>query len=321
MLDNVDQDLLHALQRAPRASFRDLGAEVGVSEQTAARRYRALRRAGVLRVVGLINPAVRGHVHWVARIRCRPAQVPALGDALARRPDVAYAMLTSGGTEIICIINAPVHSRQDDLLGQLPKSTSVLDLSIDLLIHPFGLPGLPGWTGYGGQRTPRQKPARTADVPSGAVTDEDGPLLAALAEDGRATHTELADLIGWSKTRVARRIEALESTGSLYYGVDMLPERLGYHLNAALWLQVTPDRLEAIGEELADHDEVAFAAATSGNHNLMAIAICQDAEDFYRYLTTRIAALPGITGYQVSIRVRRLKQAASLIAHGRLVPP
>lgn len=54
---------------------------------------------------------------------------------------------------------------------------------------------------------------------------------------------------------------------------------------------------------------------------MMAIVICRDAEEFYRYLTTRLAATPGVDAYGVSIRVRRLKQAASLISHGRLVPP
>ncbi|MDH6572390.1 hypothetical protein M2160_007411 [Streptomyces sp. SAI-117] len=46
-----------------------------------------------------------------------------------------------------------------------------------------------------------------------------------------------------------------------------------------------------------------------------------DLEDLYRYLTTRVAAVSGIDAYSVSIRVRRLKQAAPLIAHGRLIPP
>jgi DNA-binding Lrp family transcriptional regulator len=321
MPDAVDIEVLRALQRVPRASFREIGAMAGVSEQTAARRYRALRRDGVARVVGLVNPAVRGHAHWVARIRCRPAHVGPLADTLAHRHDVAYAALASGGTEIICILTAGVDSRQDDLLRYLPKATSVLDLRIDLLIHPFGLPGMPGWTGFA-HRCPENRDRATVPASSSAgVAGEDKPLLDALAEDGRATHTELAETTGWSASRVARRLETLESAGSLYYGVDLLPERLGYHLNATLWLRVTPAHLESIGDELADHPEIAFAAATSGEHNLFATVICRDAEDFYRYLTSRVAALPGINGYQVSIRVRRLKQAASLIAHGRLVPP
>lgn len=105
--DDVDRKILHALQCAPRAPFRRIGEVTGVSEQTAARRYHALRRSGVMRVIGLVNPAVYGQAHWVARIRSRPDRVGPLADSLAKRPDIAYANLASGGSEIICMIRSP----------------------------------------------------------------------------------------------------------------------------------------------------------------------------------------------------------------------
>ena len=328
MMDEVDAKILRALQCAPRAPFRLIGEMAGVSEQTAARRFHALRRDGVMRVVGLIDPAVHGNARWVARIRCRPDRVGPLADALTRRPDIAYAGLASGGSEIICIISAPVHVTRDDvLLRQLPKSASVLDVSIDLLIHPFGTSGPSDWTGYGGHLTPdqiRQLVGDRPDMPTGPpvrLTDEDTPLLDALAEDGRATHTQLADVTGWSTARVARRLEALENSRALAYDVELLPARLGFALNTTLWLRVAPAHLERVGEELADHDEVAFAAAISGDSNVMVVVICRDTEDLYRYLTTKVATVPGIDGYGLSIHVHRLKQATSLISRGRLVPP
>lgn len=327
MADEIDRKILRALHHAPRASFRMIGEVAGVSEQTAARRYQALRREGVMRVVGLVNPEAHGLARWITRIRCRPDRVAPLADALTRRPDIAYVGLASGGSEIICMIHSPVDAARDDiLLRQLPKAASVLDVSIDLLIHPFGTNGFSGWGGYGGHLTPEQVDLLTADRPPAPAEPhdppgaEDTPLLDALAEDGRTTHTQLAELTGWSTARVARRLAALESSGALSYGVDLLAERLGHHLNATLWLRVTPAHLHRVGEELAAHDEVAFAGATSGDHNMMVVLTCRDAEDLYRYLTTRVAAVPGIDAYSVSIRVRRLKQAASLIAHGRLVP-
>ncbi|MDH6450859.1 DNA-binding Lrp family transcriptional regulator [Streptomyces sp. SAI-149] len=326
--DEVDRKILHALQCAPRAPFRRIGEAANVSEQTAARRYHALRRSGVMRVIGQVDPAVYGQVHWVARIRSRPDRVGPLADSLAKRPDIAYANLASGGSEIICMIRSAVEAHRDDvLLRQLPRSASVLDVSIDLVLHPFGETGTSEWTGYGAGLTPDQVRRLTGDrppTPAGPPrppTDEDTPLLDALAEDGRTTHTRLAELTGWSNARVARRLEALEASGTLSYDVELLPERLGHTLNATLWLRVAPAHLKQAGEELAGHAEVAFAGAISGRHNLMASVICRDAEDFYRYLTTDVAAIDGIDGYEVSIRVRRLKQAASLIFHGRLVHP
>ena len=64
VLDSVDHQLLHAVGVNARASFRLIAGVLGVSEQTAARRYRRLRDAGVVRVLMLPppEPADRGQL-------------------------------------------------------------------------------------------------------------------------------------------------------------------------------------------------------------------------------------------------------------------
>lgn len=328
MLDPMDSRILHAVQCAPRLSFRQMGEVVGVSEQTAARRFRALRRTGAMRVLGLVNPRVYGTAQWITRIRCRPGRVGPLVDALVRRPDVAYAHLASGGAEIFCVIRSPLDVQHDDvLLNRLPGSTSVLDISIDLLIHSYGSPGSVEWTGYGENLDPELVRRLIAERPSPAPghppppARADAPLLDALAQDGRTTHTRLAEMTGWSLSRVARRLESLESSGTLVYDVELLPERLGHSVNATLWLRVAPAWLDRVGEEIARHQEVAFVAAVSGDHNLMVIVRAQTPEDLYRYLTTRVATILGVDSYGISLRARRLKQAVSLVSRGRLIHP
>ncbi|MFJ8431971.1 Lrp/AsnC family transcriptional regulator [Kitasatospora sp. NPDC094019] len=333
MYDDLDRRIIHGLYCAPRVSFRRLGEVVGASEQTVARRYNALRRDGVMRVVGLSNPVSQGQVEWITRLRCRPDAAGPVADSLARRPEVGYASVASGGSEIICTIRSAADTGRDDvLLRQLPKAASILDMSVDLLLHQFSPPGTAGWAGgrraltdeQVGQLTARRPvpvPVPVPPVPTPASTDADRPLFEALAEDGRASHTRLAQATGWSATRVARRLETLEAAGSLTYGIDILAERLGYDLNAVLWLQVDLPGLHRIGEELARHEECPFVAATSGRHNLMAVVICEDTPAFYRYLGSRLAGVEGIRGYEISIRARRLKQSVSLVHHGRLIHP
>ncbi|MEU8538416.1 AsnC family transcriptional regulator [Streptomyces sp. NPDC048717] len=346
MYDALDREIIHGLYCAPRSSFRRLGEVIGVSEQTVARRYSALRRDGVMRVVGLSGPAAQGRAEWITRLRCRPDAAGPVADSLARRPEVGYASIASGGSEIICTIrSAPGGGRDDVLLRQLPKAASILDMSVDLLLHAFSRPGTAGWAG--GKRSLSEEqvrqltarrpaladpvpdpapagatsaaPAPAPAGPSTVPTDEDRLLFAALAEDGRASHAHLARVTGWSAARVARRLEVLEAAGSLTYGIDILAERLGYDLNAILWIQVDLPDLHRIGEELARHDECAFVAATSGRHNLMAVVICEDTPAFYDYLSSRLARVEGIRGYEISVRARSLKQSVSLIHHGRLV--
>ena len=53
----------------------------------------------------------------------------------------------------------------------------------------------------------------------------------------------------------------------------------------------------------------------------MAIAICRDTDDLYRYLSEELGQIAEIVSYEVNIRTQRLKQHGSVIAHGRLINP
>ncbi|WP_406815361.1 Lrp/AsnC family transcriptional regulator [Mycobacterium sp. M23085] len=329
MIDELDAQILHALQLAPRVSFRRIAAVVEATEQTVARRYHRLRRDGVVRVVGLENRWVEGDASWVCRMRAAPDRISQLADALVRRPDVSHANVLAGWTDLVCVIRAPLGDTREDLLLQLlPRTTSVTDITIDLLLQSFGQPASAPWTGYGRRLSDRQAAEILAErtspascTPQVLPTAADRPILEALAEDGRTPQSKLAARTGWSVARVGRRIAALEGCGALVYDVDVLPERLGHRLSAMLWLTVAPRDIQRVGERIAAHDHIAFAGAVSGTKNLIAVAICRDADDLYRYLTEQLGQIGEILGYEVNIRTQRLKQHGSLVAHGRLINP
>jgi DNA-binding Lrp family transcriptional regulator len=159
---------------------------------------------------------------------------------------------------------------------------------------------------------------RSSDPTPGVPTADDLHLLDALVQDGRGSHAELARATGWSVARVARRLAALESSHTLLCDVDLLPERLGYQLNAVLWMTLSPEHTHAVGTELAPHDQIAFVAATTGPRNVMAVALCRNEHDLYRYLSGPFAAVGHIAAYEISVRTELLKQSASLVSHGRL---
>lgn len=262
-----------------------------------------------------------------------------LASSLARRREVAFAYVASGGAEIICLIRAPLGVAGEEAIAKtFPARASVTDVSVDLILHAFD-PGHPAsrWTGFGGHLSGRDRDLLSAaagagdDTPEGPeqddtagdgrLTADDAMLIDALVQDGRRAHRELARICGWTVGRVRRRLRALERAGALFYDVEILPDRLGFDLSATLWLTVTPSALDLVGTELAAHDEVAFAAAISGEQNLMVSVICRDTAHFYDYLRSRVAVIEGVTGYSVSIRMRRLKQNASLVVQGRLIQP
>jgi DNA-binding Lrp family transcriptional regulator len=113
-------------------------------------------------------------------------------------------------------------------------------------------------------------------------------LLAELGRDGRASHTELAEVTGWSPSTVARRIDPLRTTAALFFD-DAL---LGVTTAALLWMSVPPADLDRVATTLAGHPELAVVAATTGPTNLLATVLCPDAEALHHYLTHRLARTP-----------------------------
>jgi DNA-binding Lrp family transcriptional regulator len=272
-LDDVDRQLLHALIMAPRASFRQLAGVLDVSDQTIARRYRRLAETAGLRVFGLVDGQRAGWVDWLVRLQATPGSAQRIADTLASRPDTRWVRLYSGGTEIVCTLQA----------------TGLSPAQLDALHAAVPPPG-PARVqpAHGGA------PADPGDLAGPALRPEDDLLLAELARDGRASVADLSAATHWHESTVRRRIDELRQAGLLYFDIDVDETYLGIRANVMLWLKVEPASLDAAGRALAGHQEIPFAAATTGTTNLVASAVFPGTRQLYAYLTTRLSDLPGL---------------------------
>jgi DNA-binding Lrp family transcriptional regulator len=323
VIDAMDQRIVHAVQVDGRAPFSRLAAVLGVSEQTVARRWRRLRADGVVRVLGL--PAPDGvQPHWFVRVRVQPAAAGAVGDALARRPDVSWVNITSGGAEITFATRPPTERQRDALLlDRLPRTVQVLGLDAFSVLNDW-VGGAYEWTAFDDPLDDEQV-AALAPVTrpgSGPVSPEpdDAPLLAALAVDGRLSWAELAAVTGWSESRAARRVEALRASGALYFDVEIALELLGRRVEALLWLSVAPADIDRVGEALARAPETAYTAALTGPANLVVAVAARDNRSLYRFVTEQVGQLP-VRSIETSPVLRRVKQAGSRMDGARLTEP
>jgi DNA-binding Lrp family transcriptional regulator len=316
LLDTIDRQIVHILAIEPRASFRVIADVAGISDQTAARRYRRLTEAAGLRILGVPDGSRLGWTDWFVRLQTTPGGADSIAEALARRPDTQWVRLASGGTEVVCTLQARSPEQRDALfLHGLPGSRRVVQITAHSILHDF----TPGpWQGICralsvaqlaklGQPVPRRVPAAR-----GALLAEDEPLLAELARDGRASNAALAAAIHWHESTVRRRIDELRRAGLLYFEVDLDNQVFGLNTQAMLWLSVEPARLNEVGSAMAGHLEVPFAAATTGPTNLLSSALFRDSEHLYEYLTGKLAALPGVTSVQTTPIIRTLKRTGSV---------
>jgi DNA-binding Lrp family transcriptional regulator len=330
LLDAIDRQIVHILTIEPRASFRTLADVAGISDQTAARRYRRMAESAGLRVLGVPDGSRLGWTDWFLRLQTTPGGADSIAEALARRPDTRWVHLASGGTEIICTVQARTEEQRDALfLRGLPGSRRVVQITAHSILHDF-TPGpwreatralspaqfalLAGGTppqdppAHGGAARPPipPRPAR------GSLLPEDEPLLKELARDGRASTAALAAAIHWHESTVRRRIDELRRSGLLVFELDIDNRVLGLNEHALLWLSVEPARLGEAGNALAAHPEIPFAAATTGPTNLVASAVLRDTRHLYEYLTGPLAALPGVSSVQTAPIIATFKRTGSV---------
>ncbi|MEU4658726.1 AsnC family transcriptional regulator [Streptomyces sp. NPDC023723] len=311
--DQLDLRLLNALEVHGRASFSRLGAVLGVSDQTVARRYRRLCAEGGLRVVAVRDAQVLGHDQWTLRLRCVPDAAAAIAEALAKRPDTNWIGLASGGTEVICGTRPrSLGDRDDLLLGKLPRTPRVLEIRAHQMLHRFH-GGPTGWLRKFDVLTAEETAALAAPAVDPAagparITPEDEPLIAVLERDGRAGYPELQRATGRSESAVKRRLAALFGSGALYVDVEYDSALLGFPVVAVLWITAGPAALHRVGETLAGHPEIAHAAATAGPSNLVATAVARSTADLYAYLSGPLGHLRGVRHVEASPFLRRIKQ-------------
>jgi DNA-binding Lrp family transcriptional regulator len=325
MIDAIDRQIIQVLSLQARAPFRTIAEVVGVSDQTVARRYRRLRDMAGLRVLGVVRAAQAGWVDWMIRLQTTPGGAGPIADALARRPDTRWVRLFSGGTEIVCVVQARTAEQRDALfLRGLPGSRRVVQISAQATLHTFSPVAWSGLTGA-------LSPAQLAKLPSPPVSlaeqdprglepaglrEGDDVLLAELVRDGRASNSALAAATHWHESTVRRRIAELTGTGLLYFDVDFDDSMYGIGVSAMLWLSVEPARLAEAGTMLAAMPEIPWAGAMTGTHNLAASGLFRDTEHLYNYLTGPLAALPGVRSVETAPTIGTFKRSGGLLAAG-----
>jgi DNA-binding Lrp family transcriptional regulator len=315
VLDDLDRALVHALHIDGRAPFARIAEVLGVSTQTVTRRYQRLRREAGLRVVGLTTPGQTADSRWMVRLTAAPTTAGDIARSLARRPDTSWVRLTSGGTEIVAIVTAPMAggSWPALVLHDIPRTASISTVSAHALLHTY-LGGLTTWPGrtQALDRAQQDRLGRPAPVVEGAperveLNAGEQRMLAVLTRDGRAAYGELAAATGWSAATAARRLSDLRDRGVIFFDVEIDDTHLGVATRTMLWLSVAPADLDATARAIAGHAEVAFVAAITGTYNLAAQVLSSGPAALHGYLTGPLADLGAIRAIETTPVLQTLK--------------
>jgi Lrp/AsnC family transcriptional regulator for asnA, asnC and gidA len=101
-MDGLDQRILAALQKDGRKPFTHIATDVGVSETTVRTRYSQLLRNGVVRVIGILDPAALGfRAPAVVGVSVEPGRAAAVAEAIHKLAEVRSLVATLGSFDLI----------------------------------------------------------------------------------------------------------------------------------------------------------------------------------------------------------------------------
>jgi len=137
--DALDKMILLELQRDGRAPFTSIAARLQVAEGTVRKRVNRLVERGVLRLVGIIDPARVGRtIQAIVGIRVGDGHVEQVVEHLRSLPQVRYLGVTAGAYDLI--IEVVVSSNEDlyqFLTNQLRQVPGVAASDTSLILKVF----------------------------------------------------------------------------------------------------------------------------------------------------------------------------------------
>ena len=124
-IDANDSGIIRELQRDGRASFRDIGKRLGLSERTVSKHYSRLVDERALQVIAVGNPLHLGFgaVAWLGVTLSEGADLEHAADLLGRVPGLDYVVVPSGRYDLLCEL---VCRNSEDLLATLDNDVGAI---------------------------------------------------------------------------------------------------------------------------------------------------------------------------------------------------
>lgn len=146
-------------------------------------------------------------------------------------------------------------------------------------------------------------------------TDRD--IIRLLADDARASYSEISKKIGVSVGTVRNRMTRLRESGALHLNLWLDPNRVGLGVNATCMFRVRAGKLDDVVSALVDLDSTGYIAVLAGDQDLVVDTFCRDIPHFNDVLQHQFQTIDGVESV-TSYVVTEIKYQSTLNLVGML---
>jgi len=126
------------------------------------------------------------------------------------------------------------------------------------------------------------------------LDEKDREILRLLSSNSRLSYSELARKIGLSDVAIIKRIRKLEQSGVIKkYTILVDPSKLGYKVVSITGIDVEPEHLFNVLNNLKEKKYIRYLALSSGDHDLVAIIWARDNDEAVK-IHNEISGMEGV---------------------------
>ncbi|WP_031470227.1 Lrp/AsnC family transcriptional regulator [Sciscionella sediminilitoris] len=311
-LDEVDLDLVAALQHAPRAPFDVLARAIGVSARTVTRRYTRLVEDDLLRVIceldwSLLAEGVPVNV-W---LDTEPGASHEVATALAARTDTTFVSICSGRGDVYTVLHGMTRKATTTALTtELPRIAGIRSIRSEWVLRRL--------TSSAAWRLPRLGKEQRTALSDHSITErgqrhqELDPLERNLAEllrtDARTPYSEIARSLEITESRARRTATALFDSGMLRPRVEIDPHQLGYQTEVVLSISCPPHAADELTTTLRTHPATRFLGLVAAKPTLTWDGVFHNEDELADFLTADIGSHQAVTALECSFHLNIAKR-------------
>ncbi|BBU39244.1 MAG: Lrp/AsnC family transcriptional regulator [Bacillaceae bacterium] len=146
------------------------------------------------------------------------------------------------------------------------------------------------------------------NIPNLDIDHIDKQILEKLHENSRISYTDLGKEIGLSRVAVQARINNLIEKGIIEKFTTVInPTKIGIHVSAFFNVEVEPQYLEEVAEQLAEEHAVTSLYHMTGPSKLHMHGIFKNNQEMENFLTKKLYPMRGVVSVDCQILIKRYK--------------
>jgi len=141
----------------------------------------------------------------------------------------------------------------------------------------------------------------------------DTKIIEILQKDGRASNAGIARLVGVSEGTVRRRLKRLVQEEYIQVAALPDPTKMGLESRALIGVQIDPDKIDKVANDLDSLKEISWVAVTTGTFDVFAWAALHNAEELGVFLRTKVGTIPGVRRTETFVNLGNRKRGNGIV--------